>query len=60
MDKIKGYFMEDEIYYKGIKQEPRKTYVISVDDNGSDTLHVLSVEGNWYTIDRNELITEIA
>lgn len=56
MDKILGYFMEDEIYWQGEKQPLRKTPIIAIDDNGGSTLHVLSLEGNWYTIDRNELI----
>lgn len=57
MEEIKGYFMEDEIYWKGVKQEPRKTPIVLIDDNGGDTLHVLSIEGNWYTINRSELIS---
>lgn len=56
MEKIIGYFMEDGIYWKGEKQPLRKTPVVAVDDNGSDNLHVLSAEGNWYTIKRNEFI----
>ena len=51
-----GYFMEDEIYFQGVKQPVRKTLIIVCMKNEDDnTAQVLSVEGNWYTLNISEV-----
>jgi hypothetical protein len=62
--KYLGYFMEDEVYFAGKKLPPQKCDVVSVDVGfrnfdeiaPEDTIHVLSAEGNWYTIKKKELV----
>lgn len=67
MEKIVGYFMESGIWYQGKEQPPQKTPLIMIGDKPSfnldnysdeDDISVLSVEGNWYTIKKKELILE--
>ena len=67
MEKIVGYFMESGIWYQGKKQPPQKTPLMMIGDKPSfnlddysneDNIPVLSVEGNWYTIKKKELIFE--
>lgn len=54
MQKI-GYFIEDEIYWQGQKQPARKTEIISIQDDGKNTIQVLSDTGNWYEIERTKI-----
>ena len=67
MAKIVGYFMESGIWYKGKEQSPQKTPLIMIGDkplfnldnySDEDDIPVLSVEENWYTIKKKELIFE--
>lgn len=67
MEKIVGYFMESGIWYQGKEQHPQKTPLMMIGDKPSfnlddysdeDYIPVLSVEGNWYTIKKKELIFE--
>ena len=67
MEKIVGYFMESGIWYQGKEQPPQKTPLMMIGDKLSfnlddysdkDDIPVLSVEGNWYTIKKKELIFE--
>ena len=67
MVKIVGYFMESGIWYQGKEQPPQKTPLMMIGDKPSfnlddysdeDYIPVLSVEGNWYTIKKKELIFE--
>ena len=67
MAKIVGYFMESGIWCKGKEQPPQKTPLIMIGDkplfnlgsySDEDDIPVLSVEGNWYTIKKKELIFE--
>ena len=67
MAKIVGYFMESGIWHQGKEQHPQKTPLIMIGDKPSfnldnysdeDDIPVLSVEGNWYTIKKKELIFE--
>lgn len=64
-EKIVGYFIETEIWYQGKEQPPKKTPIILIGDNPSfniddfsddDDIPVLSLEGNWYTIKKKEII----
>ena len=64
---IVGYFMETGIYYAGKELPPQKTPLILIGDKPSfnlddvsddDTISVLSLEGNWYSIKKRELILE--
>ena len=67
MSKVVGYFMETCIFWQGKEQPPRKTPLSLIGDRPSfnlddysdeDDIPVLSVEGNWYTIKKKELILE--
>lgn len=64
--KVLGYFMEHGIWSGGVEQPPRKTSVVAIDTGlrnlddvaPDEDIHVLSAEGNWYTIKRSELMQE--
>lgn len=61
MSEVVGYFMETDIYFQGEKQPPRKTPLSAISGNlddysDDDDIQVLSVEGNWYTIKKKDLI----
>lgn len=65
--KIVGYFMETGIYSGNKELPPQKTPIILIGDKPSfdlnnytddDEVPVLSLEGNWYTIKKKELIFE--
>jgi len=67
MQEIVGYFMETGIWFLGKEQPPRKTPLSLIGDRPSfdfnaysdeDDIPVLSVEGNWYTIKKKELLFE--
>lgn len=63
MHKILGYFFETGIWCQGKEQPPRKTPIILINgdiDNYSenDDVEVLSIEENWYTIKKGEIIFE--
>ena len=67
MSKVVGYFMETGIWFQGKEQPPRKTLLSLIGDipsfnlndySDEDDIPVLSVEGNWYTIKKKELILE--
>ncbi len=67
MAKIVGYFMETGIWRQGKELPPQKTPLIIIGDDSQrdldkysdeDDIEVLSVEGNWYTIKKKELIFE--
>lgn len=56
--KLIGYFMEDEIYFQGKKQPIRKTPIIGFyrDEHDNNVAHVLSLEGNWYTLNKDDVV----
>lgn len=63
--KTVGYFMETGIFFQGKEQPPRKTPLIMIGDKPSfnlndysdnDDIPVLSIDGNWYTIKKSEII----
>lgn len=60
-NKVLGWFMENEIWFRGILQPPRKTNIISFDGrditklDDEDLVHVLSESGDWYTIQKKEI-----
>lgn len=67
MAKIVGYFMETGIWRQGEELPPQKTPLIIIGHDSplnldkysdEDDIEVLSVEGNWYTIKKKELIFE--
>lgn len=67
MKTVVGYFMETGIFWQGKEQPPRKTPLILIGDSLSfdinnysneDEVPVLSVEGNWYTIKKKDIIFE--
>lgn len=67
MNKVVGYFMETGIWFQNQEQPPRKTPLMMIGDSPSfdlnnysdeDDVPVLSVEGNWYTIKKKEIIFE--
>ena len=67
MSDVVGYFMETGIWFQGKEQPPRKTPLVMIGDTDSfdlgnysdeDEIQVLSVEGNWYTIKKKDLILE--
>lgn len=59
--KIFGWFMENEIWFRGILQPPRRMNIISFDGsdvtklNDEDLVQVLGEDGNWYTIQKKEI-----
>lgn len=67
MNDVVGYFMETDIWFQGEKQPSRKTPLIMIGDTDSfdlgnysdeDEINVLSIEGNWYTVKKKDLIFE--
>lgn len=63
MANIVGYFMESGIYFQGKEQPPRKTEIILIEGNiedysDNDDVSVLSIEENWYTIKKKNIILE--
>ena len=60
-NKVLGWFMENEIWFRGILQPPRRTNIISFDGrdisklDDEDLIHVLSDSGAWYTIQKKEI-----
>lgn len=60
-EKILGWWLEQEVWYRGILQPPKRNNIISfggidiedVDDDGF--VNVLSEDNNWYTLQRKEI-----
>lgn len=63
LDNVIGYFIETDIWFQGVKQPPRKTPIILIENNipleqysDEDEIQVLSIEENWYTIKKRDLV----
>ena len=67
MTKSIGYFIETQIFSGNIELPPRKTRILLIGDKPSfdldaytdnDEVPVLSVEGNWYSIKKKDIVLE--
>lgn len=62
--KIVAWFMEQEIWFRGVLQPPTRNNIILIGDtpnfdlsehDDEEFIHVLSEDNNWYTIQKKEI-----
>ena len=54
---MRYFFIEDEIYYEGKKQPPRKTELFDV-SIAYDKVFGYDENGNCYTLNKEQVVTE--
>lgn len=52
------YFIDNNTYYQGKKQAPKKVYLPIVSDNGDGTVIAIDEDGDDYTLYANQILDD--